>query len=503
MNRQRSVFRMFGVLLFTPLSLLGQLLTQFLLSPWGLVVPMTLLIALVAVQQIQKSSAGLALFYAEQFETCDESEIPRLLRALVQMGDAGVPGLVKGLTSHREAVFSASLSVLQHEFDRWQESPQREHHFRVFSEALLQSCGQFSPPAQAEAVRFVDQMMQIRSAAPTSPDSTADRQRMVVLCGQILERLDSMRQRRTAPADPAFAASHDTVATLHRRTQQPVLLASNGQPFVPASVRQEGSITHGGTVADSPDNPFAVQRADRLLAYQRTQQHRPPDNQGNPRLPDDRELPGWASFAPPSPFAAEIAHHVAQNSPVTSLNSPAPTIPAQDGSPLPAFDISAEYRQHRQTGSNGTTGTDNFITPQLQNMPLDRIPNLPTTQLMQLLHHPDASYVESARRTLASRDGFQEAHLRLAWRLYHPIPAVRREIVAMLPGTVNVQPSVWLTALLNDPSDDVRYRTASFLATTSDPALQRLLIDRGKRDSDARIVNLADRLNESQRTIRR
>jgi hypothetical protein len=92
--------------------------------------------------------------------------------------------------------------------------------------------------------------------------------------------------------------------------------------------------------------------------------------------------------------------------------------------------------------------------------------------------------------------------MRLAWRLYHPIPSIRQEIVAMLPSTTNIQPSVWLTALLNDPSNDVRFRAASFLATASDPALQRLLIDRGKRDNDVRIVNLADRLNESQRSVR-
>jgi len=123
---------------------------------------------------------------------------------------------------------------------------------------------------------------------------------------------------------------------------------------------------------------------------------------------------------------------------------------------------------------------------------------------MQLLHHHEQGYVDAARRTLMSREGFQETHLRLAWRLYHPTPAVRQEIVAMLPQTANVQPSVWLTVLLNDPNNDVRFRTASFLATTGDPALQRLLIDRGKRDGDPRITSLANRLDESQSgTVRR
>ena len=97
-----------------------------------------------------------------------------------------------------------------------------------------------------------------------------------------------------------------------------------------------------------------------------------------------------------------------------------------------------------------------------------------------------------------SRDGFQEVHMKLAWRLFHPVSVVRQEIIDILPSVPNVQPTVWMTVLLSDPSNDVRYRTASFLATAGDPALRRLLIDRGKRDSDARIVQLADRLNESQ-----
>jgi hypothetical protein len=92
--------------------------------------------------------------------------------------------------------------------------------------------------------------------------------------------------------------------------------------------------------------------------------------------------------------------------------------------------------------------------------------------------------------------------MKLAWRLYHPQPSVRQEIVDMLPSTPNVQSSVWLTVLLNDPNDDVRYRTASFLATTNNPTLLRLLVDRGKRDSDARIVRLVERLHEAQRGIR-
>ena len=481
--------------MFTPLSFLWQLLNQFLLSPWGLIVPMALLIAFFAFQQLQNTPARIAQFYADQLDTCTESELPRLLDALVRLGDAGVPGLVQGLTSPKESVFTASRNILQREFDHWQESDQREHHFRVFSEAILHNSSQFSPIAQVEAMRFVDAMMQIRPTATTSPELTADRQAMIAHCEQILQQLESTRRRRLEPQDGDFAPQTDTIASVNQRTDQPVLIASNGQPFVPTSARQDKR--DEVLLADAGSfNPFSVARADRLQAYQKSLQNRPMEHRENSLVAGDWKSPSVASFSPPSSIPADTEERIAQN---FSANEPI-HLPA---ALLQTTDISEEYRNRMQSASE-TLGLDNFLTPELQNTPCDHVPNLPTTQLMQLLHHPDPAYVDSARKTLVSRDGFQESHLKLAWRLYHPAPEVRQEIVAMLPQTPHVRPSVWLKVLLNDPNNNVRYQTASFLATASDPALQRLLIDRGKRDGDPRITSLANRLDESQReTIRR
>jgi hypothetical protein len=489
-NRQRSIFHIIGAVVFTPLSLIWQLLNQFLLSPWGLIVPMTLFIALFAMHELQKTPAHIAQFYAEQLETCTESQLPALLDLLVRMEDAGVLGLVQGLASKRESVFTASRDILRQEFDRWQESDQREHYFCVFSEAILRAGNQFSPTAQAEAMQFVDQMMQIRPVAATTPESTADRQQMIAHCEKIFSQLESMRRRRLEPQNGDFEPQTATIASLHQRTQQPVLLASNGQPFVPTSARQDKNET---LLADANSfNSFSAARADRLSAYQKSLQNRPAGNQNTPALSGEGESLGIADVLPPPSLPADIANRIAKNFSATDREQSA------------TVDISEEYRNRMQSESNGTLGSDNFLTPDLLNTPLDRVPNLPTVQLMQLLHHPESTYVDSARKTLMSREGFQESHLKLAWRLYHPLPAVRQEIVAMLPHTSNVQSSVWLKELLNDPSNEVRYRTASFLATTGAPALQRLLIDRGKRDNDERIIRLADRLDESQRgTVRR
>ena len=476
--------------MFTPLSLCWHLLNQFLLSPWGLIVPMTLLIALFSILQLQKTPTGLAQFYAEQLETCDNVELPKLLERLVRLGDPGVPGLVQGLSSHRELVFTACRNVLQQELDRWQESERREHHFLVFSEALLDSCRQFSPAAQEQTLQFVDQMMQIRSSAH-SPEAAADYQKTIAHCGQILSQLESMRRRRIDPQHDDFAPQSDTIASLERRTKQPLLLASNGQPFVPTSARHHAENEMNRTDVAS-FNAYAVPRAERLQAYHNSLQNRPADDRSHPRLSENRESTSMAMFSPVQSLSAGIEQKIAQQFP-TNDSEPIAVLPT---------DISEEYRQKKLSESGGMFDADNFLTSELLDVPLERVPQLPTTQLMRLLHHSNLQYIESAQKTLVGREGFQDSHLKLAWRLYHPTPAVRQEIVALLPNIPNVQPSVWLTVLLSDPNSDVRHRTASFLATTNDPALQRLLIDRGKRDNDARIVNLAERLNESRRGLR-
>ena len=471
--------------MFTPLSFCWQLLNQFLLSPWGLIAPMTLLIALTAMFQLQKTPERLARFYTEQLETCDDSELPQLLEVLVRLGDAGIPGLVKGLSSGRESVFTASRNILQHQLDQWQAADQREHHFLVFSEALLLECRQFSPTAQSEAVRFVDQIRQIHFTA-ASPEAVANRKKTIAHCEQILYQLETMRRRRMEPNHDDFKPQAETIASLNRRTRQPVLLASNGQPFVPTSARNHAEDgTNRAEIASF--NAFSVPRADRLQAYHQTLQPRPTKDL---HLSEDRESLNMASFSPVQSLTAEMEQKIAGQ------------FHASNPDPQPAIgtDISEEYRSKMFAGS--LSGSDNFLTPELLNVPLDHVFQLPPTQLMRLLHHPETRHIESARNTLTSRDGFLESHMKLAWRLYHPLPSVRQEIVDMLPGTPNVQSSVWLTVLLSDPNNDVRYRTASFLATTSDPTLRRLLIDKGKRDSDARIVHLVERLNEMQRGIR-
>jgi len=172
---------------------------------------------------------------------------------------------------------------------------------------------------------------------------------------------------------------------------------------------------------------------------------------------------------------------------------------ADDKRPRPRDQNGESFR----TGLTPINEWDDLLPDELQRIAPERIPSLPTTKLMRLLQHADDQVVAETRKTLVRRDGFQETHLKLAFRLYHPQPTVRAELVGLLPSVGGIQQSVWLTELLSDPNADVRYLAASALATSSDPSMQRLLVEKGKRDTDPRIVGLAEQMQDQRRKIRR
>jgi hypothetical protein len=355
----------------------------------------------------------LADYYAAQFSECTEADAPEILEALVRLGEAGIDGLVRGLTSPREAVFHAVLKVLRSEAEHWDNLPDRDKRRRLFSESLLRHSGKFSPTAETEVIRFAEYLLQNRSgSADPLPSAAADRQKTIANCERLIARHKTGRQ---PSADADNSNENRTTAALNHRFHYPVLLASNERSFVPV--------------------PKTL-----------------------------------------------------------------PVQPVQENIPPPAGD--SVQRREQAADSAELSRSSHFFPPELQHTTPENIPLLSTVQLMQMLHHPEPAYTESARKILSERDGFTEMHLNLAWRLYHPVPAVRGEIVGMLPHTPSVQPAVWLSVLLNDPDNDVRYRAASFLATAGDPALRRLLVEQCKRDSDERIVNLAEKIGGSVRKTR-
>lgn len=519
--------------LFFPFELLGQVLVssvrflwtfsnKFLLSPWGLLVPVTFLVLLFLVTQLAKTPQELSAIYVEDLECCNDEKIPILVDALIHLEEAGLPGLVAGLNSDREVVFLACREALQNEMKRWEESDDIQRRFkryRILSEAILEQSIHFKPTARMVATRLTEQLLrqlsrklpvEIRNSKQLNARISSESSKTNNNCEQIMLVMETARKRLIDPNAGGNEVTSDSLAMQHRRRADSILMASNGKPF-------KGHLEED-FVDDRAVDSLALPRAERLMAYHQStlyeRQNRIPYRSPgmdvpSPELPSKmtHEISMIASMSPINamigPVTADRTEKIASQ---YQGHSQAKILPF-DNAPL---DISSNYLSRMQgesvrSNSNSyeietDSSVENiFLTEELKKVSPDRIPFLTSSRLMRLLQHPDPKRISEARKTLIARDGFRDVHLKLAYRLYHSSPSVREGIIDLLPNTTGIRPNVWLTELLDDPNSNVRYRAASFLATSNDPTMQRLLIEKGKRDSDQRIIDLVEQLQEKQR----
>ncbi|MDR1140222.1 MAG: hypothetical protein LBL62_00920 [Planctomycetaceae bacterium] len=496
---------------------------KFFLSPWGLIVPLTILSVLFLFSQLTQTSRQIAESYANELEYCEESKIPVLVGHLVRLGEHGIPSLVQGLGSSREPVFIMCRNTLQNEIERWEQLPttERLRYYRFFSAALLDKATKFGTTAQTETKLFAQKMLRNLVASPKngSPDS-----RLVTRnCEQFLSIIETARTKTLIPNNPVtFDDSADTsvdtsakgVARFSRGSSGTTLMTAQGTPFRSdiSNDFQQGTDIAG----QEPSDMLAVSRAERLYAYHqsplfqkqfgtssRNFETEPLPGRILPdqNIPDGKDTTTMLASMTPSRFSGSSS--VTAESTEELFAKPEGKIAQNIRLPEKGTsrNISEQHDSvHDSLAATDFSGETEYTLPwELREITLEKVSNLSSARLMRLLHHPDSRYVSEARKTLIARDGFQEIHLKLAYRLYHPVASVRMEIISMLPNTHGIRPDVWLSELLADPDNNVRYCAASFLATAGDPAMQRLVIDKGKRDSDARIVNLADQLLEQQR----
>jgi hypothetical protein len=539
-------------IILLPFDLLGQVLSvlgiflwrligKFFLSPWGLIVPLTFLLVLFFFSQITRTTKQIAENYAKELEFCEESKIPVLVGHLVRLGENGIPSLVQGLGSSREPVFIICRNTLQKEMERWEQLPtaERLRLYRFFSAALLDKATQFGTTAQTETSLFARKILRNLVILPSG--SLPDSRLVTRNCEQFLAIIETARAKTVIPNDSVTSVdsansinsvntvdSAGRVVRFSRGGSDSVLMTAQGKPFQPDSsddFQQETNIAEQGDM-------LAVSRAERLYAYHQSplfQKQFGTDSQnietklryGQPvpdrTIPDGNRATEMLASMTPSRYSglplvaaesgedliAEPEGKIARNVhlPETNITETgiSKTRNSRTENSRNNYFEKTDLVHQSESAVEYSEELENFLPWELREITLEKVSTLPTVRLMRLLHHSDARYVSEARKTLMVRDGFQESHLKLAYRLFHPVASVRQEIISMLPNTHGIRSDVWLSVLLADPDNDIRYRAASFMATAGDPAMQRLVIDKGKRDSDARIVHLADQLLEQQR----
>jgi hypothetical protein len=94
------------------------------------------------------------------------------------------------------------------------------------------------------------------------------------------------------------------------------------------------------------------------------------------------------------------------------------------------------------------------------------------------------------------RRGLSQVEIDLAERLFDPDPAVRKRLVAELPGMAGIDASTWLIQCCKDEDAEVRLAAFSLLATSPNPLLLQKVKVLATNDSDARVQHLAEQIRE-------
>jgi hypothetical protein len=97
---------------------------------------------------------------------------------------------------------------------------------------------------------------------------------------------------------------------------------------------------------------------------------------------------------------------------------------------------------------------------------------------------------------LIRRDGFQEEHIQLARKLYHPNISERISLLPQLADNDQLETLSWLSELLQDPEQEVRLATAKAIygqIPLEDAERERLQTIM-QSDTDRRIATLGQGL---------
>jgi hypothetical protein len=511
--------------LFLPFELLGAFLLavplflwkgllfscgRFLLSPWGLLVPATFLVLLFFVTEVSKTPFRIAEQYANELKTCKEEDIAAYTNLLIKLDEAGLSGLVSGINSEREAVFNVCFEGLQNEIKKHQQFRNPKNPFRwelKLSKTLLEQTPLFRSSAQIASASLTRSL--IRSLTDSielsyKREQNGDMQKANRNCIQILDLLEAANNQLETVGTSDNTQKRETAALFHPRYAHPVLMATNGKPLFNSADGIENNM-YEELMADT----MSVPNAERLLAYHQTPQFAASQNYLSGGLQSDileinnsggnRETrtllaqmrPAVPVLGQPNigqPILADIAGKTASEYAETPLIDNADDV-----------DIISDYIVSKSAVPNKLKSSaypnSPEITDALRSVPLSKVSSLSTVNLMRILHHSDSAVVAEAENTLTVRDGFRGIHLQLARSLFHPDSAVRKELVKKLPQTAGIPQHIWLLELMNDPDADVRYQAATYLMTASDPALRRILAEKGRQDTDQRIVNLAEKIS--------
>jgi len=417
-----------------------------LVSPVLLVAVMaTGLLALLAVPGLRPRDM-LADRWRDQLAEVPDGEALSRMRAIAELGDAGIPVLVEAAGSDRDSVATTARTVLGEEVQRWR-SYRASYSSRKMA-LLLRHLADRSAGYDSAAAQFAADMATEALQWPIDPESV-DRSRLVADCATVLR--NSAKNRRPnasaidfAAADGAGGVPEESASDLPRK---PIETGSGPIRVEPVAELPGGDLPLG--MVNVPSLPPSIERPRNKLRD----------------VDEPRPFPGDIiesdPIAPPRRFQPPLAKRV----------------PRED---RPPSDVS------------GTEPPGKRMTA-IKRMSPDQWSELDDLAVMRRLHAGEEATFLAASEELARR-GYDRVQLRLAGYLTDPDPARRNAFAEALPDMAGVNPRPWLLALARDADPQVRLTAVGILATSAGPETIRLIRHLEMEESDPHVQGQLQRI---------
>lgn len=469
-------------------------LKSFFYSPWGLLMPMCgIVLSAVCMFGISGDEAKSVRISTQIAQTPD-SEVHMLLEKLGDLGNVGIVRLVEFLGSERESLVLGSRDVINRTLDQHAVLPieETDEFYLSLSKSLVKNFDSFGPSAKSIAGKIGERILRdILDATDEKTESGSKtrysrRSGIVANCELLLVMTENERRLERSPQvlDSLYADSlggEPPRASFDMDVDAMRALVGNGSKKSWLDEEEH----------DYPRfDRFSTSRAELLYALHNTK-----DVIGSRRK--DERIPSLRSEMMLAENSAETT---------SSFGMSGSIEPAAMES-FPESKIASHYERHRleeadelqkyleeQEELRKIETKIPFENTPLGTTPLEDYIYLDANELMRLLHHADQRCGNRAKDILREKDGFRNSHMELAFRLHHPNDAVRKELVSMLPNDTTLNPYPWLLVLLDDISPEVRYASASFLATANDESIVRKVLDKARIDDDPKMQELARRI---------
>jgi hypothetical protein len=392
-------------------------------------------------QQIYPHMA--AWFWKQQLSDAGAERVEVIMDQLAGLDDAGMAAIVESLGSDSEAVAGGAKHKLLILLESWKPLTEEERSQRLLNlaEMLAFQAELFGPSARRDASELAARIL----LCPFTSESPNRRSRLITACDEVFQSATSASGELSAP--PVANAK------LAQRSAKPGT-AQNQWNSKNSVALQFDPLPGGGL-------PLVAEPVE--------------DKKTKVILPgENREVPP-SFFQEPSgtrmlDFSNRMNHPL-QVPETTTQKTP----PSSTGVPIQSMSL-----EESKVGENST---------------LQNFREWETLELMRQLGKAEENQAESLRAELRRR-GLSQVEIDLAERLFDPDPAVRKRLVAELPGMAGIDASTWLIQCCKDEDAEVRLAAFSLLATSPNPLLLQKVKVLATNDSDARVQHLAEQIRE-------